>query len=41
VEVFVENPSGKRELAEIKYNDDRGKTYTCSYTPKVQGQHKV
>lgn len=41
VEVFVENPQGKLEPVEIKFNDDKNKTYTCTYVAKMEGKHKV
>ncbi|XP_054724113.1 filamin-A-like [Uloborus diversus] len=41
VEVFVENPKGKLEPVEIKFNDDRSKTYTVKYTAKIEGLHKI
>ncbi|XP_015782662.1 filamin-A isoform X2 [Tetranychus urticae] len=41
VEVFIADPTGKMEPVAAKFNDDPSKTYTCSYTPKVEGQHKV
>jgi len=41
VEAFVEDPNGHLEPCEIKFNEDRSKTYTCSYTAKMEGMHKV
>lgn len=41
VKVFVENPKGKLEPVEIKFNNDRSKTYTVTYTAKMEGVHKV
>lgn len=41
VEVFVTNPKGQLEKVDIKFNDDRSKTYTCTYTAQMEGQHKV
>lgn len=41
VEVFIENPKGQLEPVEIKFNDDRSKTYTVTYTAKIEGLHKV
>ncbi|XP_035216492.1 filamin-A-like isoform X2 [Stegodyphus dumicola] len=41
VEVLIENPKGKLEPVEIKFNDDRSKTYTVTYTAKIEGLHKV
>ncbi|KAF8782497.1 filamin-A-like isoform X2 [Argiope bruennichi] len=41
VEVFIENPKGKLEPVEIKFNDDRSKTYTVKYTAQMEGVHKV
>ncbi|XP_013789840.1 filamin-A-like [Limulus polyphemus] len=41
VQVFIENPKGQMEPVEIKFNDDRSKTYTVTYTAKMEGMHKV
>ncbi|GIY01877.1 filamin-A [Caerostris darwini] len=41
IEVFIENPKGKLEPVEIKFNDDRSKTYTVKYTAQMEGAHKV
>ncbi|UXI22435.1 G-protein coupled receptor 158 [Sarcoptes scabiei] len=41
VQVFLEDPSGKQTPVDIKFNDDAAKTYTCTYTPKCEGKHKV
>lgn len=37
----MENPKGQFEPVDIRYNNDRAKTYTASYTPKIEGKHKV
>ncbi|XP_067124657.1 LOW QUALITY PROTEIN: filamin-A-like [Centruroides vittatus] len=41
VKVVVENPKGQPVPVEIKFNDDRSKTYTVTYTAKMEGVHKV
>ncbi|XP_065219553.1 filamin-A isoform X2 [Planococcus citri] len=41
VDVKVENPKGQIEPVDIRYNNDRSKTYSVSYTPKMEGKHKV
>lgn len=41
VEVFIEDPQGAQVPVELKYNDDKNMTYTCSYTAAMEGEHKV
>jgi filamin len=41
VQVFLQDPSGNQTPVDVKFNDDSAKTYTCSYTAKVEGPHKV
>lgn len=41
IEVGILNPQGKLEPVEVKFNDDRSKTYTCTYTAKMEGDHHV
>ncbi|XP_013793707.1 filamin-A-like [Limulus polyphemus] len=41
VKVLVENPRGQLEPAQIKFNVDGSKTYTVTYTAKMEGMHKV
>ncbi len=41
VTVFLKDPSGKEIPVDVKFNDDDAKTYTCTYTPKMEGPHKV
>ncbi|CAL8082481.1 unnamed protein product [Orchesella dallaii] len=41
VSVMVENPRGAKEPVEIRFNNDRNLTYSISYTPKLEGTHKV
>lgn len=41
VEVFIEDPKGAKVPVQIKYNDDKNMTYTCSYTAQIEGDHKV
>uniref|UniRef100_A0A7M4FQA1 Filamin B n=1 Tax=Crocodylus porosus TaxID=8502 RepID=A0A7M4FQA1_CROPO len=39
--VFVEDPEGNREEAKVTPDNDKNKTYTVQYVPKVTGPHKV
>lgn len=41
VKVVIENPKGQPVPVEIKFNNDRSKTYTVTYTAKMEGMHKV
>ncbi|XP_060516412.1 filamin-A isoform X2 [Cylas formicarius] len=41
VEVVVENPRGQKEPVDVRFNNDRNLTYTVSYTPQMEGAHKV
>ena len=41
VTAFLQDPSGKQTPIDVKFNDDKGKTYTCSYTAKAEGPHKA
>jgi len=41
VEVVVEDPKGNKVPVEVKYNDDKNMTYSCSYTPTLEGEHKI
>ncbi|XP_039299021.1 filamin-A isoform X2 [Nilaparvata lugens] len=41
VDVIVENPNRQLEPVEIRYNNDRNLTYSVSYSPKIEGPHKV
>ncbi|XP_054990702.1 filamin-B isoform X2 [Sorex araneus] len=41
VMVFVEDPEGNKEEAQVTPNSDKNKTYTVEYLPKVTGLHKV
>ncbi|XP_043469574.1 filamin-A isoform X2 [Leptopilina heterotoma] len=41
VDVFVEDPKGEKLPVNIRFNQDRNLTYSVSYTPKVEGPHKV
>lgn len=41
VDVVVENPNGQKEPVDIRFNNDRNLTYTVTYTPKLEGNHKV
>ncbi|KAI1892164.1 hypothetical protein AGOR_G00130450 [Albula goreensis] len=39
--VYVEDPAGHREEAKVTSNNDKNRTYTVFYIPKVTGNHKV
>ncbi|XP_067833806.1 filamin-C-like, partial [Heptranchias perlo] len=39
--VFVEDPEGHTEEARVTANNDKNRTYSVSYLPKVAGLHKV
>lgn len=39
--VFVEDPEGHTEEAKVIPNNDKKRTYSVSYVPKVAGLHKV
>ncbi|KAM8931054.1 filamin-B isoform 2-T2 [Pelodytes ibericus] len=39
--VFVEEPEGIREEAKVTANNDKNKTFSVEYVPKVTGIHKV
>uniref|UniRef100_A0A2K5S882 Filamin B n=1 Tax=Cebus imitator TaxID=2715852 RepID=A0A2K5S882_CEBIM len=41
VMVFVEDPEGNKEEAQVTPDSDKNKTYSVEYLPKVTGQHKV
>lgn len=41
LEVLVLNPKGQKEPCEAVFNNDKYLTYTCSYTPKMEGNYKV
>lgn len=41
VEVTVVDPKGAKIPVEVKYNDDKNMTYTCTYTAAMEGDHKV
>ncbi|XP_046746702.1 filamin-A isoform X4 [Diprion similis] len=41
VDVIVEDPKGAKIPADVRFNKDRNLTYAVSYTPKVEGSHKV
>lgn len=41
VDVAVENPKGQKEPVEVRFNNDRNLTHSVSYTPKMEGPHKV
>lgn len=41
VEVVIENPNSAQVPVEIKYNDDKNMTYTCTYTATMEGDHKI
>ncbi|KAM9510776.1 LOW QUALITY PROTEIN: filamin-A-like [Guaruba guarouba] len=39
--VYVEDPAGHREEAKVVANNDKNRTFSVSYVPKVTGVHKV
>ncbi|XP_078533924.1 filamin-C isoform X1 [Lissotriton helveticus] len=39
--VFIEDPEGHREEAKVVPNNDKNRTYSVTYVPKVAGLHKV
>ncbi|XP_035281893.1 filamin-C isoform X10 [Anguilla anguilla] len=39
--VYVEDPEGHTEEARVVANNDKKRTYTVTYMPKVEGLHKV
>nr|XP_033781692.1 filamin-B isoform X2 [Geotrypetes seraphini] len=41
VMVFVEDPESNKEEAKVTPNNDKNKTYSVEYIPKVTGLHKV
>ncbi|XP_063219242.1 filamin-A [Bacillus rossius redtenbacheri] len=41
VDVTVENPHGQPEPVDVRFNKDHNLTYTVSYTPQLEGSHKV
>ncbi|XP_033927771.1 LOW QUALITY PROTEIN: filamin-A [Melopsittacus undulatus] len=41
VMVYVEDPDGHREEAKVVANNDKNRTFSVSYVPKVTGVHKV
>lgn len=41
VDVIIENPRGLKEPVDVRFNNDRNLTYTVSYTPQMEGQHKI
>ncbi|CAH0562197.1 unnamed protein product [Brassicogethes aeneus] len=41
VDVVVENPKGQKEPVDVRFNNDRNLTYSVSYTPQYEGNHKV
>lgn len=41
VDVVVENPKGQKEPVDVRFNNDRNLTYTVSYTPQMEGTHKI
>ncbi|XP_018054590.1 PREDICTED: filamin-A isoform X9 [Atta colombica] len=41
VDVIVDDPKGNKLPVDIRFNKDRNLTYSVSYTPKMEGPHKV
>ncbi|XP_077863514.1 filamin-A-like [Saccoglossus kowalevskii] len=41
VEVDIENPNGQKEDCQVTFNNDKNRTYTVVYTPKMSGKYKI
>ncbi|XP_063704506.1 filamin-A-like isoform X2 [Culicoides brevitarsis] len=41
VDVVVLDPHGAQVPCDVRFNNDKNLTYSCSYIPKVEGLHKV
>ncbi|XP_017473017.1 PREDICTED: filamin-A [Rhagoletis zephyria] len=41
VDVDIISPSGQIEKADVRFNNDKNLTYSISYIPKAEGEHKV
>ncbi|XP_037819332.1 filamin-A isoform X3 [Lucilia sericata] len=41
VEVEIVTPDGLVEKADVRFNNDKNLTYSISYIPKMEGEHKV
>ncbi|XP_065372295.1 filamin-A isoform X3 [Calliphora vicina] len=41
VEVEIITPDGLVEKADVRFNNDKNLTYSISYIPKMEGEHKV
>uniref|UniRef100_A0A1I8HJV6 Filamin-A n=1 Tax=Macrostomum lignano TaxID=282301 RepID=A0A1I8HJV6_9PLAT len=41
VEIIVLNPRGQKEPCEVIFNNDRNLTYSCAYTPSMEGEYRV
>ncbi|XP_067618137.1 filamin-A isoform X2 [Eurosta solidaginis] len=41
VDVEIISPKGQIEKADVRYNNDKNLTYSISYIPKAEGEHKV
>ncbi|XP_006631014.2 filamin-B isoform X2 [Lepisosteus oculatus] len=41
VTIYIEDPAGTREEVKAVPNEDKSKTYSVTYVPKVVGPHKV
>ncbi|XP_054726584.1 filamin-A isoform X3 [Anastrepha obliqua] len=41
VDVEVISPTGQIEKADVRFNNDKNLTYSISYIPKAEGDHKV
>lgn len=41
VEVIIENPNKANEPVQIKFNDDKNMTYTCTYVATMEGEHTI
>ncbi|ESO10099.1 hypothetical protein HELRODRAFT_72745 [Helobdella robusta] len=41
LDIAVTNPNGVKEQCEVIFNKDRNLTYSCHYTPTMEGQYSV
>ncbi|CAH1784407.1 unnamed protein product [Owenia fusiformis] len=41
VQITVLNPKGQQETCEVVFNNDRNLTYSCVYTPTMEGKYRV
>ncbi|XP_020279518.1 filamin-A isoform X4 [Pseudomyrmex gracilis] len=41
VDVIIDGPKGNKLPVDVRFNKDRNLTYSVSYTPKMEGPHKI